>query len=142
MAYCNLFAYVYTRYATYHAIRGITIGWSVLACGSICNDLFTLFFTVRLSEVGPFNLNQVIARGVGNSIYNTDDFRLTAFHTTALLLCQLVQIYSSLPAAPSLFLSANAALVSADSTIYPQQIQVITLLTSVCTAHRQQSVSL
>jgi len=72
----------------------------------------------------PFNLSQVIIRGVGNSIYNTDQFVLTALHTCTALLNTFVGLYQELPAAAALFSHTKAALDRLDTTIYPESLQV------------------
>ena len=72
----------------------------------------------------PFDLNKVIVRGVGNSIYNTDEFRLTALHTTCTLLNLTATHSRQLPSCQALFSQAMSALRQLDSSIYPDKLQV------------------
>ncbi|XP_067943057.1 nucleolar protein 14-like [Watersipora subatra] len=78
---------------------------------------------LREQEVKPFSLTQVIVRGVGNSIYNTDEFVLSALRTTAILLNKFVSLYRSLPSACALFSSSLKAVSNLQITDYPDRLQ-------------------
>lgn len=86
--------------------------------------MFAVTVILRNSEIHPFNLNQVIARGVGSSIYNTDQFVLTALYTCAVLLKKFVSIYQNVPSSPQLFTQARTALHQIDATDYPEKLGV------------------
>ena len=85
-------------------------------------------FYCRSKEIKPFNLNQVIARGVGNSIYNTDDFILSALRTASVLLRKFISLYRDTPAATALFSHAKSAVERVSTDDYPKTLQVSVLI--------------
>mgnify|MGYP001795109151 CR=1 FL=1 len=88
----------------------------------------TIIFYCRSKEIKPFNLNQVIARGVGNSIYNTDDFILSALRTASVLLRKFISLYRDTPAAAALFSHAKSAVDRVNTDDYPKSLQVSVLI--------------
>lgn len=63
-------------------------------------------------------------RGVGNSIYNTDQFVLTALWTAVSLLKKFLTLYNTTPAAEALFHHSKQALSNIDLEDYPEKLKV------------------
>ena len=70
----------------------------------------------------------MIARGVGNSIYNTDDFILSALRTASVLLRKFISLYRDTPAAAALFSHAKSAVDRVNTEDYPKSLQVSRLI--------------
>ena len=70
----------------------------------------------------------MIARGVGNSIYNTDDFILSALRTASVLLRKFISLYRDTPAAAALFSHAKSAVDRVNTDDYPKSLQVSVLI--------------